>query len=349
MDLSVLLPLSERPELAHPCLESLERTVPRGWRYETILTVGAGDALPAGFEDDPRHRIVRHAGSPGRPAFLNAAARVARAPVLCLLDPGTTLIPGWLEPMWKLLRREQSVGCVGNIQREPYSGLIDHAGLLFDLAGMPVPAGRGEPFPPVPRSARRPAVSAACCLVNRANFNELGGFDEGFRRRFDDVDFCLRSAGTGLRHFVAHRSVVYHLPAPVLASRPGQPEDADLRLYRSRWGERARTHYCAQNVGRRAAKEFSLERWLAAWEARRQYRQNLMDAREDGRRYLIKHLHRPWRYSYRRLCSALVQATHPLPPSIPHPPAYVPAGDAIDAFDPVVHGRDAALFAAPHP
>ena len=257
-------------------------------------------------------------------------------------------MPGWLEPMLRLLRGEnaKTIGCVGNVHREPYSGLIDHAGIAFDADGLPVPTGRNQALLPREMFVRCPAVSAACCLVNRSVFAALDGFDERFVSRFADVDFCLRAAGLGRRHFVANRSVVYHHHHP-----PERADaDADLFLYRARWGDRARAFF-REREARRGEREFSPERWETAREVRRQRRQDVRDARQDGRRYLGKHWFRPWLYNYGRVCRALVQSTHPLPAALPRPPA--PASDD-DAVAPgaltgggSAYERDAVLFAPP--
>ena len=41
------------------------------------------------------------------------------------------------------------------------------------------------------------AVTAACMLVKRSVFEEIGGFDESFEVAFNDVDLCLRIRETG--------------------------------------------------------------------------------------------------------------------------------------------------------
>jgi N-acetylglucosaminyl-diphospho-decaprenol L-rhamnosyltransferase len=48
-------------------------------------------------------------------------------------------------------------------------------------------------------------VPAACVLVRRAVFEQVGGFDEGFRFNYEDVDWCRRVAAAGWR--------VVYLPA----------------------------------------------------------------------------------------------------------------------------------------
>ena len=319
MDLALLLRPSTDPAHPRACLESLVRTLPSSLACEVILFDSPGFATspPTAFHVLPLPPAANLA------AARNTAVAASRAPLLCFLSPGTVLLPGWLPPLLTLLRRAPHAGCVGNVQREPYSGLVDHAGLRFDPAGLPTPAGRNQAILPRESSDRHPAVSLACCLVTRALFDRLGGFDERFQGPLGDVDFCLRAAALGYRHYVANRSVVYHATGADAPVADAVSLASDLALYSQRWGDRAR----AAHVRRAAlrcdgpAATYSPEGWEMARETRRRQRRSILDTRRDGFTYLRKHAHRPWRYNYTRLCRALVQAFSPLPPPLPPSPS----------------------------
>ncbi len=328
MDLSVLLPLSPQPDRNRACLESLGRTLPSRWRGEIILIAepdhppDAINFLPAPLRD--RCRVQIH-NTPQGTAALQSAAGSASAPVLCFGQPGTVFLRGWLSPLLQVLRTAVRPGGVGNIQREPYSGLIEHAGIGFNRDGLPVPVGRNLALLPRAAFDRRAAVSLACCLVRRDVFEQLGGFDSQFQgAALGGVDFCLRAAEAGFRHYVANRSVVYHYDdAPSLA------DDPDLPLYLARWGHRARECHARRDRLHREspAAPFSPERWEMTREARRTLRLEVAETRAVGRRYLTKHWHRPWRYNAARVSRALGQALSPLPAPVPLIPA-VPADTA---------------------
>ena len=311
MELAVFLFLRDG-SLAHAraSLESLDRTLPPRWPGPVNIVdhtaAGFGGTLPR-----PGWRTVR--------SDRNAAVAAATAPILCFLEAGTILLPGWLPPLLRVLRRATRAGIVGGIHREPHSGLIDHAGIGFDAQGLPVAVGRNLALLPRDRCDRRAAVSMACCVLRGETFARLGGFDARFRnRRLDEVDFCLRAAEAGYRHYVANRSVVYRYDDAPLADAP------DLPVYRERWGERAQKCLVRRDGLRRAPSDapFSAERWEMARETRRLHRLEVSETRAVGRRYLAKHWHRPWRYNAARVVRALGQALTPLPGPLHLPPGF---------------------------
>ncbi len=291
MQVSIITPLCNRLDLTRACLESARRTLD-GWDYEWIFiddgsADGTREFLRALAGEDARVRVVCNDDRHGYAANNNHGARLARAPLLCLLNNDTVLLPGWLEPMARLARRLPDVACVGNVQREPVTGLVDHAGIYFDNDGEVRHVAKDLPAPPREDYLEWPAVTAACCVVRRRVFLDLGGFDEAFHNGGEDVDFCLRARARGFRHFVANRSLIYHH----ISASPGRKrsEDDNRRLFR--------------------------ERWLTFLQTAGRARQTLAEQRQEGRRYLRKHRRQPWRFNLWRFCRAVEQALSPWPPT----------------------------------
>ena len=122
-------------------------------------------------------------------------------------------------------------------------------------------------------------MTGACVVIRREVFLELGGFDEGFRNGFEDVDLCLRAGSLGYRHFVANRSVIYH--------------------------------HVSASPGRRQHESANVRRYLDRWQGRVPLGQPPILLHREGSRYLRKHRWRPWRYNFRRFCRALEQRLTP--------------------------------------
>jgi GT2 family glycosyltransferase len=78
------------------------------------------------------------------------------------------------------------------------------------------------------------AVTGACLMVKRALWQQVGGFDEGLRVVYNDVDFCLRLMQAGQRNVYTPLAELTHVHS---ASRGRhQPSSEDERLFISRWG-----------------------------------------------------------------------------------------------------------------
>jgi GT2 family glycosyltransferase len=169
----------------------------------------------------------------------NAAARAAEGDYLLFLNNDVEVIaPGWLEALLEQAQRPD-VGAVGARLLFP-EGFVQHAGVVLGLGGIAGHAGRL--LPPDGGGYHRcfdvvrecSAVTAACLMMRRALFLEVGGLDEQHLPvGFNDVDLCLRLQQCGL-------SVVYTPHAELLhyesLSRGPRVDDAEVRTMRERWG-----------------------------------------------------------------------------------------------------------------
>jgi O-antigen biosynthesis protein len=88
------------------------------------------------------------------------------------------------------------------------------------------------------------AVTAACLVVRRSVFEQVGGLDESLAVAFNDVDFCLRVRAAGYRNLFTPHAVLYHHES---ASRGGDSTEPDQRrfstevyLMKERWGHTLR-------------------------------------------------------------------------------------------------------------
>jgi GT2 family glycosyltransferase len=138
--------------------------------------------------------------------------------------------------MLDAFRRHRDAGIVGNIQLRAATGELDHAGIIVNLCGKPEHLDRSQGRLMLPFAfSERPAVTAACCLVPRELFNQLGGFDEVFVNGGEDVDFCFRLRQRRRRVFVANRSVVRHH----VSASPGRKarDEINSRILCRRWRE----------------------------------------------------------------------------------------------------------------
>ena len=251
--LSVVIPLYNCLPLTQAMLASLQTTLPGDVSREIIfIDDGSTDGTRQWLAEleNPEIRVLLNEANLGYAASNNRAAAVARGEFLALLNNDLILLPHWLEPMLEAhAALGKRAGLIGNVQRDAKSGEVDHAGLVIGVTGKPIhlrtiPTTVSRLWRPV-RSV--PAVTGACMIVERALWQRLGGFDEGYLNGGEDIDLCFRARAEGRVNAVALRSVVRHH----VSSSPGRKDRDEQNSFRlaRRWH---REFVAAADFGRRA-------------------------------------------------------------------------------------------------
>ncbi len=163
---------------------------------------------------------------------------MARGRYLLLLNSDAWVRPGWLEPLVEIADADKSVAAVASKLLYP-DGRLQEAGSILWRDARVRNYGDGD-VPNRPEYLFRRTVdyaSAACLLVRRSAFVEVGGFDPWFAPMYcEDVDLCLALAKHHGRVVYQPRSVVEHVRG---ASGSGGVKAARIernrRLLRARW------------------------------------------------------------------------------------------------------------------
>lgn len=124
------------------------------------------------------------------------------------------ITPSWIEEMLMFTQR-RDVGAAGIMLYYP-DNTIQHAGVIIGIGGV---AGhshkyfkRGEPGYSFRLTIAQnlSAVTAACVMMRRDVFEEIGGLDESFAVAFNDVDMCMRICKAGYRIVWTPYAEAYH-------------------------------------------------------------------------------------------------------------------------------------------
>jgi GT2 family glycosyltransferase len=146
----------------------------------------------------------------------NRGVELSRGSFIALLNNDVEVInDDWLSEM--VSRAMQSeVGMVGARLWYP-NGMIQHGGVILGAGGIAAHANAGlrreDPgyFARAHLAQNVSAVTAACALVRREVYLQLGGFDENLAVTFNDVDFCLRLRQAGYRIvWTPHAELIHH-------------------------------------------------------------------------------------------------------------------------------------------
>lgn len=182
---SVVVPTYKRPDLLRRCVEALLRQDLPPEDYEIIVADDAADPATRGAielmaSQAPENlRYVAVQGRHGPAAARNTGWRAARAPIIAFTDDDCLPDPGWL--------------------REGLAAFEDG-----------VAAVRGRLVMPLPRVPTDYELNAAGlmtaqfvtanCFCRRSTLEEIGGFDENFRRAWrEDSDLHFRLLDRGAR------------------------------------------------------------------------------------------------------------------------------------------------------
>jgi len=166
-----------------------------------VLDNGSVDGSVDKLPDMPGLKVTRLEENLGFGAGINSLARTVTQDFMLILNPDCLLVAESLERLVKELDDWPNAALVsgrifdmgGNEQRGsrrqlPSPKRLRNEVLRFhfssgvDLTHLPAPEGPCEVE----------AVSGACMLVRRNQFNAVGGFDTGFPMHFEDLDLMAR-------------------------------------------------------------------------------------------------------------------------------------------------------------
>jgi GT2 family glycosyltransferase len=160
-------------------------------------------------------RVLRDDSPFNFSALNNRAAALAAGDYVCLLNNDIEVItPDWLDEMVSLAA-QPGTGAVGARLWYP-NGTLQHGGVLLGLGGV---AGHMHAmlrrwqlgyFGRAVVTQNLSAVTAACLVIRKSIYEQVGGLNEELAVAFNDVDFCLRVLKAGYRNVWTPHAELYH-------------------------------------------------------------------------------------------------------------------------------------------
>lgn len=211
------------------------------------------------LSEDPRVRIIKYDGDFNFAAMNNEAARQSKSDLVLFLNNDVQVRdPHWLTEMIRLLQAPD-VGAVGAKLLYP-DGTIQHAGIVLGIGGVADHINRLLPGKKPGYLSRArvtgefSAVTAACMLIKRSVFEEVGGFDEvNLPVAYNDVDLCLRIREKGYRILWSAHSALNHVESASRGSELLSVNQArfqrEYRYMKSKWSNQlANDPYYSPNL-----------------------------------------------------------------------------------------------------
>jgi GT2 family glycosyltransferase len=247
-DVTLIIPT--RNGLAHlkPCLTSLRQTTYANYQVMVVDNDSEDPASLAYLAEVatwPGHRVERISNNGGPFSFARvnnqAVARASTEFVLLLNDDTEVIAPDWLSQM---MGHAQAPG-VGSVGAKLLfgDGTIQHAGIVHGYyGGMAGPAFRNFSnsdwgyLNQLVAARECSSVTAACLLVRRSLYLEMGGLDEQhFNVAYNDVDFGYRLVDRGLTNIHCPEALLFHHEGKTRGHNDNPREITAFRhLYRDR-------------------------------------------------------------------------------------------------------------------
>lgn len=217
---SIIVPTHNAARLLRTCVGSIFARTEYP-RFEVLIVNNRSDDPETlrlfdelGAEEDVR--VIAYDAPFNFSAINNAAVRQAKGAVLCFLNNDIEVITGrWLDEMVSQALRPE-IGAVGAMLYYP-NNTIQHAGVILGLGGVAnhaflhYPHGTDGYMNRARLAQNYSAVTAACLVVRRAVFEQVGGFNEtDLAVAFNDIDLCLRIRAAGYRNLWTPFAELYH-------------------------------------------------------------------------------------------------------------------------------------------
>lgn len=201
---SIVIPNKDQVKTLDQCLKSIEASTYKNFEILIVENNSVEDATFAYYKSiEPDNiKVIYWPNEFNYSAINNFAVSRASGDYLLFLNNDVEVITeDWIEEMVANCQRKD-VGIVGAKLYYP-DNTVQHAGIVIGIGGV-----AGSVFVGLPKdytgylhkaSVQQDlsAVTAACMMVKRSVYDQVGGFNEQLKIAFNDVDFCLRVRSKG--------------------------------------------------------------------------------------------------------------------------------------------------------
>ncbi len=246
---SLVIPTRNAHALVKQCIDSIKRLTTYK-NYEIILVDnGSDDPASLKYFDqldlEGNVRVLRDDRPFNYSALNNAAVRVANGELIGLINNDIEVItPDWLSEMVSIAL-QPDVGAVGARLWYP-DDTLQHGGVIAGLGGVAghshkhLPKGAPGYFCRAELIQEFSAVTAACLIIKKNVFEEVGGLEEEHLKiAFNDVDLCLKIQEAGYVNVWTPFAELYHHESATRGSEdtPQKQErfGKEIEYIKSRW------------------------------------------------------------------------------------------------------------------
>ena len=248
---SIIIPNKDHTDDLELCLFSMSRK--STYRNYEVLIVENNSEKEETFEyykklpeRYPKVRVLTWEKEFNYSAINNFAAEEAQGEYLLFLNNDVEILtPDWIEEMLQNCQQE-NVAAVGAKLYYP-DDTIQHAGVVLGLGGIAghimCRASREDPgyFGRMISVQEISAVTAACMMVKKSEFDSVKGFDETFQVAFNDIDLCMKVRAAGKKIVFTPYAELYHYESKSrgLEDTPEKQFrfDKEVKRFQEKWAQ----------------------------------------------------------------------------------------------------------------
>jgi GT2 family glycosyltransferase len=238
---SIIIPSRNQGAILGRCLESLFYLTEYG-DYEVIL-IDNKTTEPAALREIssyPLKHIIFDEDAFNYSRANNKGVKAAAGDFVVFLNNDTEVIScDWLQKM-VMYFEDPRIGAVGSTLLYP-NNTVQHAGVILGPRGTADHVMRGWAdnsdgyAGSLAVSREVSAVTAACMMMRKSLFEEIGGFSEDYAKHYQDVDLCMKVRDRGYDIISVANSRLYHHES---LTRKSEGYDlGDRAILLDRWGK----------------------------------------------------------------------------------------------------------------
>jgi len=253
----IVIPTKNQVDLLRIAVDSIERTSAAVDYRLVVIDHESDDSLTQAYLEElsRRHVVMPYRGAFNFSRMNNLAVATYgkdAAFILFLNNDVEATQDGWLDRMRRLANR-RDVGAVGALlmyadKNVQHAGVVlgfndsaEHA-LKFQNVFLDAHGRRNLGYNCALSSTRDySAVTAACLMLRREVFEQVGGFDESLSIGFNDTDLCLRIGAAGYSVLYDGSTILYHYESATRSQTKQVFHPEDTRRMIERWGDALRS------------------------------------------------------------------------------------------------------------
>lgn len=218
--ISIIIPTKDYADTLDICLKSLfKKTTYKNYEVIVVNNNSEKEETFALFEKYkkkyPNFKVIDANFEFNYSKINNIAVKQAKGEYILLLNNDTEIIDSnWLKIMLGYAMQPH-IGAVGPKLLYPDT-TVQHAGVILGLGGVASHAylGRKRNDPGMYGRLRVPydyaCVTAACLMVSKKKYNEVGGLEEELQVAYNDVDFNIKLLEKGYNNICVPQTELFH-------------------------------------------------------------------------------------------------------------------------------------------